>query len=223
MNALHLTIALGPVAVYGLALGLIHASRRPLLTGGTREIYAIGVAVSGFVVVGPVSLFMPTALSQRLGISVLDSLVVWAFIAVSYLLFLAMVSLLARPRLVAYNVSLAALRSTFDSLLTRTQWKHQWSGNCLILPELGVQFQIERSASPNCVSLVATTRYQSPNSWRLLESELAGELSQLPEEKRSGNTLYLYLSMVILMLVVGRLMFANPHDIVAALAEIWRP
>ena len=59
MDPLHATIALAPVAVYLLLLGMINLSARPLVTSGLRDSAALGIAASGFVIAGPMELFLP--------------------------------------------------------------------------------------------------------------------------------------------------------------------
>ena len=216
-------IALGPVAVYGLALGLVQFSRRPLLTTGTREIYAIGLAVCGLIVVGPLSLFMPEFLAERMGLSEWSSVAVWGLLLVAYSLVLTFVALMSRPRLVVYNVSVKELFEALSDLLTRIDGANQWTGNCMAFSELGVQFQVEHSSSPRSVSLVATTPYQQQQGWRQLENELAAELSKLEVEQRRGSGFFLYLSLSVLAAIAWRLMMDDPQEIVAALVEILRP
>ena len=59
MDPLHLCIALGPLAVYLLLLGIINLMPRPFMTSGARDTAALSIAISGFVVAGPMELFLP--------------------------------------------------------------------------------------------------------------------------------------------------------------------
>ena len=59
MDSFRLCLALGPLAIYLLLLGAINLSRRPFLITGARDLAALGVAVAGLVVVGPVELLLP--------------------------------------------------------------------------------------------------------------------------------------------------------------------
>ena len=67
MGPLHLCIALGPLAVYLLLLGLINLSSRPFLTTGARDCAALSVAISGFVVAGPLDHFFPETAAVAMG------------------------------------------------------------------------------------------------------------------------------------------------------------
>ena len=58
-DPLHLAIALGPLAVYFLLVGMINLSSRPLVTTGARDAAALGVGLSGLVFAGPMELFLP--------------------------------------------------------------------------------------------------------------------------------------------------------------------
>ncbi len=61
INPLHICIAFGPLAVYLMLLGLINLSSRPLVTNGARDTAALGVGISGFIMVGPCELLLPQA------------------------------------------------------------------------------------------------------------------------------------------------------------------
>ena len=58
MDALHIAIALGPVATYLVVLGIVNLSSRPLVTTAVRDALALAIALAGFVVVGPMELFL---------------------------------------------------------------------------------------------------------------------------------------------------------------------
>ena len=103
-DPLHVCIALGPLAVYLFLLGLINLSRRPFLTTGARDAAALGVGISGFVVVGPMELFLPGAAANRFGGYV------WLLLLAFYALCLTLWVLLLRPRLVIYNATAEQLR-----------------------------------------------------------------------------------------------------------------
>ena len=59
MNPLNLCIMLGPVGIYLILIGSLNLGRRPFLTTGARDLLALAIAISGFVLIGPVQLFMP--------------------------------------------------------------------------------------------------------------------------------------------------------------------
>ena len=55
----HQIVALGPLAMYLLVLGILNLSRRPFVTTGARDTAALGIGLSGLVLAGPMELFMP--------------------------------------------------------------------------------------------------------------------------------------------------------------------
>ena len=97
MDPLRLCIALGPLAAYTLILGLINLSSRPFLTTGGRDIGALGVAVIGFMMVGPAELFLPAMAIQRFGPYV------WLLALGLYCLVITLCILTAKPRMIIYN------------------------------------------------------------------------------------------------------------------------
>ena len=92
MDPLHVSIALGPLAVYFCLLGCLNLSRRPLITTGPRDTAALGVAISGLVLVGPMELFLPDAAAVEFGWKV------WVLLLTLYGLGLTLIVLLMRIR-----------------------------------------------------------------------------------------------------------------------------
>ena len=92
-------IALGPLALYLLVIGVINVSRRPFVTTGSRDLAALGVGVSGLVLIGPLELFTSTSLVLSLGI------MYWVLILGLFASGCLMAVLHVRPRLVIYNTT----------------------------------------------------------------------------------------------------------------------
>ena len=103
MQPFQICLALGPLALYLLILGLINARRRAVVVAGWRELLALGIALSGFVIVGPMQLFMPEHAAVRFGG------LIWGLLVAFYALCFALWILISRPRLVIYNVNGHAL------------------------------------------------------------------------------------------------------------------
>jgi hypothetical protein len=173
MDPFRLCFALGPAAVYLLLLGAINLSRRPFLVSGTRDAAALGLAVSGFLIVGPIELFFPDALAARFGPYV------WLFFLAFYALCLATVLLLMRPRLVVYNISADQLRAILAELVDQCDPGARWAGDSLALPSLGVQLHLENLPVMRNVSLVAVGPNQNPQGWRRLEIALGAALARV--------------------------------------------
>lgn len=170
MDPLHVCIALGPLAMYLLVLGSMNLSTRPLLTTGGRDFAALAIAISGFVVIGPLELFVPVEVIAFWGGWA------WALMLSAYAMGVILVILMLRPRLVIYNVSAEQLRPVLGDVVSRLDPDARWAGESLTMPNLLVQLHVESAAALKNVQLVAAGPNQSLAGWRRLEIELAGAL-----------------------------------------------
>ncbi len=168
MDALHVAIALGPVATYLVVLGIVNLSARPLVTTGARD--AATLALAGLVVVGPMELFLVEEAAALYGGWV------WGIMLVAYVLVVLLVVLLLRPRLIIYNIALEQLRPLLADVVTRLDSDARWAGESLVMPHLGVQLHVEPAPLLNNVQLVSSGSNQSLAGWRQLESALATAL-----------------------------------------------
>lgn len=171
MDPLHVCIALGPVAMYLLLLGAINLSPRPFLTTGTRDVATLGIAISGFVVAGPLELFLPVR-----AVGFWGPLITWGLMLGIYILGLLLVVLMLRPRLVIYNATSDQVLPVLDELARRLDPQASWAGQCLSLPRLGVQLHVEPLHLLRNVQLVSAGPHQNFAGWHLLEAELAKAL-----------------------------------------------
>jgi hypothetical protein len=191
MDALHFCIALGPLAVYFVLLGLINLSGRPFLTTGLRDTAALGVAISGFVVAGPMELFLPAAAASRFGPFV------WLLLLAFYGLCLTLLVLLMRPRLVIYNVTTDQLRPILASVVAELDNEARWAGDSLVLPQLGVQLHVEPLANLRNVQLMACGPLQNYSGWRRLEETLAIALRSATSSRNPYGILLISLGALI--------------------------
>jgi hypothetical protein len=165
-DPLHTCIAFGPLAMYLIVLGSINLSPRPTVTSGTRDLVALGLAILGFVVVGPLELFLPEAAVTLYGGWV------WGMLVASYLLLVVLVALTVRPRLVVYNTTTEQLYPVLEEVLARHDKQFRWVGTNVVSQELGLQFHVEVYAPLKNVQLVATGGQQSLDGWHKLEVDL---------------------------------------------------
>lgn len=172
-DPLHLAIALGPLAVYFLVLGCFNLLRRPFLTTGARDWLALGVAVSGLVIAGPMELFFPE------GAAALWGSVVWLLMLSLYFLGLLLLALLARPRLVIYNMTSEELRDVLTAALPAIDRDARFDVDTLVLPNLGVQAHIEPFSSLRNVQLIASGPRQNLNGWFQLGTRLRTALREV--------------------------------------------
>ena len=215
MDPLHLCIALGPLAIYFLLLGSLNLSRRPFVTSGTRDAAALGIAIGGFVIAGPMELFLPEAAAVRMGVWV------WPTCIAFYVLCLALAVLLMRPRIVIYNVTFEQLRPCLADVVQRLDSEARWAGESLVMPNLGLQLTVESQGMMKNVQLVGAGSQQSFHGWRLLEAELAAVLRPI---KGTRNPYGMSLVMFGL-LMAGSVVYwltRDPQGVAQALNEMLR-
>ncbi len=216
MDPFRLCLALGPVAVYVLLLGALNLSRRPFLVSGTRDAAALGLAVAGFVIVGPMELFFPDAAA-----SVFQASYVWLLLLAFYGLCLILILLLLRPRLIVYNVSVDQLRPILADLVGELDSDARWAGDSLALPNLGVQLHIEGHSTMRNVSLVSVGPKQSHPGWRRLESALASVLEQV-EVARNPRGVTLVGTAVLIGTTLVMAIARDPQAVARALFDMLR-
>ncbi len=173
IDPLRFAIAAVPLASYLLLLGLINSRRRPFLTSGGCDVMALGVALSGLMFVGPIELFRPEAATQSFGNYI------WLFLLCFYFLWLLLMMLLGRPRLVIYNISAEELHPLLAELAPKLDASARWAGNQLSLPTAGVQIHIDRLDLMRNVSLVASGGQQSIEGWRRVAHDLSRALRKV--------------------------------------------
>jgi hypothetical protein len=211
LDPLHLCIALGPLGVYLLLLGMLNLASRPFLTSGSRDTAALGLAISGFVVAGPMELFLPEAAAFLFGGYV------WLLLLALYVMGLALVVLLIRPRLVIYNITGDQLRPILATAVAELDSTARWAGESLVLPQLGVQLHLEPFAAMRNIQLVASGPRQDYQGWRRLEQTLVVAL----RETRTPPNPY-GLSLIIFgLLMVGMITYAAVHDSHTLARSLW--
>jgi len=208
-----LCLALGPVAVYVLLLGALNLSRRPLLVSGTRDAAALALAVSGFVIIGPIELFFPRAAAATFGTFV------WVLLLTFYALCVLMVLLLLRPRLVIYNVSADQLRPILAELVEKLDANARWAGDSLVLPGLGIQLHVDASALIRTVSLCSVGSRQNYLGWRRLELALRAALEEV-EVARNPRSLLLVATAAAITAVLTVVIVDNPGAVAQAMVDI---
>jgi hypothetical protein len=167
-----LCLALGPVAIYLLLLGMINLTRRPVMVSGGRDAAALALAITGMLIVGPFDLFLPQASVLRYGPFV------WVMILTFYALCVAMGILMLHPRLVIYNISVDKLRPILADVVSRLDNDARWAGDSLVLPNLGVQLSVDYFRFMRNISLKSIGGNQDLHGWRRLEQRLAAALSR---------------------------------------------
>ncbi len=189
MEPFHQCLALGPVAIYFLLLGVINLSRRPLVVSGGRDAAALALAVSGMVFVGPMSRLFPDSVAARFGPA--GTRYVWLMLIALFALGLVFTLLNLRPRLVVYNIATDQLRPILAELAQRMDANARWAGDSLFLPGLGAQLHLDGGGWTRNVSLVSSGPKQDYQGWSRLEAELAAALRPVETSWNLGGLLLL--------------------------------
>lgn len=214
VDPFRLAIALVPVAAYVLLLGLVNARRRPFLTSGGSDLTALGVALSGLMFVGPLELFRPEAATREFGNYI------WVVLLLFYWLWLLLVVLLSRPRLVVYNISMEELHPVLAETAGRLDPDARWAGNHLTLPSLGVQLHLDSLDIMRNVSLVSSGSRQNIDGWRRLARELRRSLGSVRVKSNPRAIGLLVISLALLVLSVTH-MLSHPVELTQAMNEVF--
>jgi hypothetical protein len=214
-DPLHACIAFGPLAMYLLVLGVINLSARPLVTTGARDLMAVGLAIAGFAVAGPMELFLPEATAAALGVFV------WVLMLVFYGLVVLCVALMLRPRLVIYNVTSEQLLPVLEEVLGKLDPKFRWVGNSIVSQELGIQLSIELSPVMKNVQLVSAGPHQSHTGWSRLHRGLAAALRPVRGIPNPFGATLLTVGLLLAGIITW-LLARDPSAVQQALADMLR-
>jgi hypothetical protein len=201
MDPLRLCLAFGPLAIYLLVVGVINLSRRPFLVSGGRDLAALGVAVSGFLMIGPIELLVPQVLAVRFGPWLW---LYWLLMVALYFLTLTLVVLVSRPRLVIYNVTAEELRPVLAEVAAALDPDARWAGNALSLPRLGVELHVDCFRALRGASLVPVGYHQAYGGWRQLESALTGALRRVEVPPNPAGVTLIIFGLLIAAAIVIR-------------------
>lgn len=217
MDPLRLCLALGPLAIYLLLMGGLNLARRPFLTTGARDIAALGVAVSGLILIGPIELF----LARNLAVPFADHMVLfWSLVASLYLSTLTLVILTLRPRLSLHNVTLEEARAALTQAASQLDPTATWSGNSVLLPNLGVELAMEEFQPLKSVSLVPIGGRQSYRGWKHLERALAQTLRGREVSTNPAGLTFVLTGLLMSGVILFRWM-RDPAAVAAAFTEMF--
>lgn len=213
-----LLIALLPLAAYLTLFGMIRLSGRPMVTTGGRDTFAIAVAISGLVAVGPAELFFPEAAAAALGMAI------WPVLAFLYLLLVTLVILSSRPRLIVYGRGTSALAIP----LLRAAQSIDPQASCdesagqISLPSAGIHLRIDGYRGADTAEVSAYESSIVPSFWQRLLVALQSELSkeEAVAQRRGGMTFVLGAAMLVLVSIQ---LFVAHEQVVQGFREwLWR-
>ena len=215
MDPLHFCIAVGPLAVYLLLLGVMNLRGRPLVTTGARDAAALGIGLVGFVIAGPMELFFPEGAASRFGGWV------WVMLIVFYGLCVSLVVLLMRSRIVIYNISLEQLRPILTSVAMKLDKRSRWSGDSLLMPERKVHLHVEPVEALRNIQLTSGGNQQSFEGWQSLEKELSIALKRISVGPNLIGIPFLVAS-AVLAVSAASWMLNDQAAVAKALEALWR-
>lgn len=216
IDPLHFCIALAPLATYLSVVGVVNLSTRPRAVGGATDSFCLGLGLSGFVLVGPMQLFLPSATAF-----VLRGWI-WILLLACYVLCLALYVLLSRPRIVIYNLGAEQVRALLSEVVTGLDPDVRWAGESVCLPNLGVQLHLEVVASLRNVQLIATSAPQSYDGWALLQKKLSTQLRETPAA-RTSHGLSLILCGVLLAVTCAYWAMRDKELVAQSFQEMLHP
>lgn len=214
MDPLRLTIACVPVAAYLLLLGIVNLRRKPLLTTGACDLAAMGIALSGFVFVGPIELFRPEAATAELGNWM------WLFLLAFYWLWIALATLISRPRLVIYNMTAEQLRPMLADAVGQVDTTARWAGDNLVLPQLGAQLHIDVFTPMRHASLVSSGAEQNLDGWRRLRKALSRSLQSVPVAPNPRGFTFVLAATLLIAACLAQT-WSHPQEVAQAMGEIF--
>ncbi|MCA9229719.1 MAG: hypothetical protein KDA57_03645, partial [Planctomycetales bacterium] len=127
--------------------------------------------------------------------------------------------LLARPRLVVYNISSAELRPVLAEAARAIDPGARWAGESLSLPTLGVQLHLEYFELMRHISLIASGADQNLAGWRQLTNQLYQRLQPL-RVAPNPRALGLILFALILLATSTTHMLVHPQHLAQAMQEM---
>ncbi len=215
LRTTELLLAIGPLAIYLVLLGLVNLRRRPYVVTGVRESALLGLALLGLMIIGPMELFFPQQAANNFGPYV------WLLLITFYVLLLMLWVLVSRPRLVIYNVSPSQLRAVLSEVAHRLDGEARWAGDSLALPRLNVQLHVDSFDSMRNVTLVSSGNEQSYGNWRRLEGALRAALGEITVPRNPRG--YTLVVMGLLMMVgLTFKVVQNPQAVAQGLIQLLR-
>ena len=207
---LPLTVAFAPLALYFFAVAALHSGRRARMLTGQEDFTAIALGLIGFVMIGPMMLFLPVDALAFWGFYT------WFFLAVLYALFVWLLTASMRLKLVVYNIKPDELRAILNDVAAELDSEARWAGNSLALPTLGIQFYLEPFPMMRNVVLKATGPQQELKSWLRFEKSLAARLLKHRSEK---SRISLIMALVGLLIggIMAAIFFFHSQEVYAAL------
>ena len=215
MDPLHFCISIVPVAMYLLLIGWLNVSKQPLLTTGARDVAALAIAVSGFIIAGPMELFLPEAFAAVLGAWV------WLPLLLLYALVVTLIILLMRPSFIVYNMSREQLRPLVQEEVHSIDPSAEWAGDSVVVPLLGIQLALESYPGMRNVMIVSVGPEQNLDGWQTLGQRLQLRIGETTQTSNPQGVSLILLGIMLLVATAYQLL-SGKQEIAQAVREMLR-
>lgn len=216
MDPVPLAIACGPLALYLLWLGTINLRQHPRVMTGAWDLAILAAAVSGLMFVGPMNLFLPEAAGRRFGPFA------WPLLLAFYALCVLLIVLLARPRLLVFNLPIEQFRPLLEQITSRLDSEARLAGDAVQLPQLTVQFHLDSAPGMRNLSLIATGDRQSHSGWKRLERELKTSLRSVEVPRNPRGFTFLTVGLLLAGWPLVQLLQTPSHLVAQQLRDMLR-
>ncbi|MGB9687701.1 hypothetical protein [Thermogutta sp.] len=207
-------LALGPLSVYLMLMGFLNLVRRPVLLTGMQDRILLGLAILGLIVVGPVDLFLPLSVYAAYGSAV------WLIALVLLVLVLGLGVLTAPPKIVILNVPVHQVRSIISETAVSLDTDSRWAGDCLLMPNLGVQCTLIAWPSWRNVTLAAVGPTQDFQGWKRFGVALSKRLATV-EVRPNPRGIFLVALGGIVFSLTAFSAFRDPRVVADLISRLW--
>lgn len=207
-------IAFTPLIIYLFAFATLRIAGLAWVSTGARDLAAVLMAVSGFIVIGPMELFFPNATASYLGA------IVWAPLILLYLLLACLLILSSKPKLIIYGRTMddvypALVRAAREMDAGTIENGEQMQVH---LPNLKAHFRIEAAPGHDCLSVIAFEPLLPPGVWSSLRKQLRTHLKTTAAPRPRHGWLMLSVASA-LTYYLARYLFAEPARVVEGFRE----
>jgi hypothetical protein len=213
-----IVLALLPLIGYLAVLGTIRVSGRVLVTTGGRDTAALGIAICGFMAVGPAELFFPHQFATVFGP------LVWVALGMFYALCVALIALTSTPKLIAYGRTPDEMFEPLLRAAQRIDSAATGDANTLSvsLPSAQIHLRLDGQRGVDCAQVTAFEPGVSLRFWSTLLGNLRLETQHSPTPLPRRGFAMLLAAVVLSGILVWQ-GFGNQELVVEGFREwLWR-
>ncbi|MEO1991100.1 MAG: hypothetical protein ABGW78_04145 [Pirellulales bacterium] len=212
LDTLPLWTAFLPLGMYLVVVGVVHLSKKPVAISGSLDWTLLGVAIAGFMAVGPLALLQPVMGRAPWTVILLVVLCV---------LVVALMTLISRPRLVIYNISVEQLRPLLADVVADLDIAARWAGSTAALPTRHLEVRMDCQGPWRTISIVANGERAGLIAWADLCTQLRKKLRGIRVHPSPWAAFFIPLGTLILMVSLSYAFWTSimSNDPVQSLGE----